>query len=242
MNKALSFVAPFAVFCILSVSGFAQKSEGDQQQSAALSRWHLGLHGGTTFTMFDANTQYAYDRRYDGKIGSVAGLSFGYDVTEWFTVRVALDMVEKNYQYHRSLAFSGIYCQYRNTYLDLPILADFSFGGNRLRGHALAGGYVGYWSGSFMCGQDIAVDDSYENITHYQYRHAYVFDNNRDNRFDGGLAAGLGISFAPISQLRLPLEGMLYYVLTSTTRQYMRIADYRYLTTGTIQLGIEYQF
>ena len=51
---------------------------------------------------------------------------------------------------HRSGYVAGFHSEWSNNYLSLPIVAQFSFGGKRLRGFVNGGGYLGYWLSSYQ--------------------------------------------------------------------------------------------
>ena len=52
----------------------------------------------------------------------------------------------------------------------------------------------------------------------------------------------MALSYSLNSRIDLSLDGLLYYDLVSHHKGYPHLQDYRYLTTGTLTLGISYKF
>ena len=117
-------------------------------------------------------------------------------------------------------------------------MASFRFGGERLYGFLNTGVYGAYWLSSHRKGTDWtgAVGTSYtidEKVDFY---------DKRDQRWDCGLVGGIGLEYLITDHWAAQAEVRYYYSTTSTTKQYMRNADYRYNSTTAIQLGISYRF
>jgi hypothetical protein len=128
--------------------------------------------------------------------------------------------------------------KYRNTYLQLPVMASFSFGGKKLRGFCNLGVYGGYWVHSYRSGKDM---NSFTN-QYFDIRGKVEFDSDRDKRWDCGLVGGVGMEYRFDRHWAAQVEVRHYYSTTSTTKQYMRNKDYRYHSTTAIQLGASYIF
>ena len=80
----------------------------------------------------------------------IIGVPVTYSYNDWFTLRADALFVQKNYKMHRSSYVAGFHSKCSNNYLSLPIVAQFSFGGKRLRGFVNGGGYLGYWLSSYQ--------------------------------------------------------------------------------------------
>ena len=100
----------------------------------------------------DMDTGYAYDLRYEARDGFTVGIPVQYDFRDWFGLRADLVFVQKGQKMHRTDTYNAIHTDTRNNYLQLPVMASFSFGGERLRGFLNAGGYVGGWLSSHRKG------------------------------------------------------------------------------------------
>ena len=66
------------------------------------------------------------------------------------------------------------------------------------------------------------------------------FNADRDNRWDAGLLAAYGLEYLMGEHWAIQLEARYYHGLTSATRPYMRVKDYRYNSTLAFQAGVYY--
>lgn len=240
MKKVLS-IATLVILFLVGLSPLCAQNEATDSLPKP-TRWTLGLQGGLDHNFYSINTQYAYDMHFSGMRGITLGFSASYEFFDWLAVRIDLNMTQKNYKMQRSNTYKDYYTNYRNTYTDVPILAVFHFGGKQLKGHFALGGYVGYWNSGNRNGVVFGIDDEIEPVFNYSFDETYEFNSTRDNRFDAGIAAAAGISYRLKDNIEFKLEYMLYYGLTSTTKNYMRIADPRYHTTNIAQFGVSYCF
>lgn len=204
---------------------------------AAQAQWRVGVSGGATYNTFSMDRQYMDDFRIDGRWGATAGVSCQYDFTDWLAVRADLNWTQKNFRKHRIL-HNQIDFKYRNDYLQLPVTAVFSFGGGTLRGFCKLGVYGGYWLASHREGTD------YNNFADYTFdlSEQLKFNPEVDQRWDFGPVGGLGVQYRISARWAVQAEACYYYSVVSTTRQYMRVSDYRYNSTAAIQLGVQYIF
>jgi len=247
MKKTLSFIAIFVVTCACCIHAYAQQPPraivlGDDDTP----RWHIGIHGGlsTTPTRVFRWGRYVYTSRNgtNGAAGAELGLDFGFDALDWLTIRLDVNWLQKNYRYDQNTSYSSLYCRYNSNYLNVPLIFDFNFG-DEVRVHIMPGGYVGYWGNTYMMGNSVVTDPTTGYITTDSFRKdLYVFDNTLDNRFDGGLVLGLGLSVDPISSLRLSLETIMYIGLSNALPYYAQYSGYRYRNVGTLRFGVAYSF
>lgn len=204
---------------------------------AAQAQWRVGTYMGATYNDFSMDKQYMSDFQIDGRWGTAMGVFGQYNINEWLGVRADLNLMQKNHRQHRS-ALKAVDYRFRNTYLQLPLMASFSFGGRELRGFCNLGVYGGYWLDEWLDGTD-----------YYYYTNSSVpvaesmsFNAERDQRWDFGFIGGVGMEYMFAHNWSVRTEVNCYYSIVSTTKQYMRVKDYRYNTTALIQLGIVYSF
>lgn len=204
---------------------------------AAQAQWRVGVTGGADYNVFSMDKQYLTDYQIDGRWGATVGVSGQYDFNSWLGVRADLNWTQKNYRKHRAILSQMDY-KYRNDYLQLPVMASFGFGGEKMRGFCNLGAYGGYWLNSHCEGTD------YNNLGIYTmaFSEKVEFDSDRDQRWDCGLLGGIGLEYRITPQWAAQAEVRYYYSTTSTTKQYMRVKDYRYNNTTAIQLGVYYFF
>lgn len=203
----------------------------------ARAQWRLGVTGGTTYNVFSMDKQYMNDYNLGGRWGVTLGVSGQYDFCKWFGVRADLNWTQKNYRLHRAV-LSQVDYRYRNDYLQLPLMASFSFGGQRLRGFCNLGVYGGYWLSSHRHGSDYNFHSEYT----YEFSEKVDFNSERDKRWDCGLAGGIGLEYRIAPHWALQAEVRYYYSTTSTVKQYTRMKDYRYNATTALQVGGYYLF
>lgn len=212
------------------------------------AQWKVGVTAGYDYNFYSVDTQYAYDLNFGNRGGFTAGIIGEYGFRDWFGLRAELVYLQKGHKMDR--LYNETRQQRRDNYLELPILARFSFGSEKIRGFLHAGGYVGYWMSSRIKGEEISltydpdkqIEGEKPNMA-FKYSHSYTFNSRRDNRFDAGVVGGIGVGYRILPQLEVEVEGRCYYSLTSTTKDYMKYNKQpRYNTTVAIQTGVKYCF
>lgn len=221
--------------------------------TAASAQWKVGLTGGSAWNWhtgprYDVNH---CDMKYEMKIGSTFGLLTQYQFNDWFGIRADLDYVSKDYvisyassnNIHDNMditCFSYTEMQTRlNRYLLLPVKADFSFGiSDRSRLYGNLGFYAGYWmSERFHHSVDICSAE-----TDY-YNGKREFDSRADRRFDAGFTAGFGICYSLCRHFEISVEGLCYYGLVSSAKNYSPyVENRRYDVTASARFGVSYKF
>ncbi len=203
----------------------------------AQAQWRVGVTGGADYNVFSMDQQYMTDYKVDGRWGVTLGVTGQYDVNDWLGVRADLNWTQKNYR-HSRVVYSDVNYKLTNNYLQLPMMASFRFGGERLRGFCNLGVYGAYWLNSNRKGSDW---NSFANKT-TEFDEKVDFYDTRDQRWDCGLVGGIGLEYLITNHWAAQAEVRYYYSTTSTTKQYMRNKDYRYNSTTAVQLGINYIF
>lgn len=198
--------------------------------------WYLGLVLGGASNAIDAALPRWDGEWYTGR-GIELELRAGYQINEWFGIRSGLQLLSKDYHSVLDVKYLDIVtpCEtdYSNYYLQLPVMADFAVGGDEVRIHFMAGGFAGYWLSQWRHGYVYKHDDPRPFVGD-----AYSFEEGFDNRFEAGLAAGIGLELRVAPAWRLHFEGNYYHGLVSTAK-----APYAtYNRTTTFGLGLTYQF
>lgn len=199
--------------------------------------WYLGLMlGGSSNRMvvdYARNTGVWYTDR-----GITTEIRAGYQFNQWFGIRSGLAVVSKNYITDLNIKYLDVIddvyrTYYRNLYLQLPVMGDFSVGGEDVRIHFMFGGYVSYWLTQERHGYIYVADDPRPFSGD-----AYSFVEGYDNRFDAGLAGGIGLNLRVSPAWQLQFEGTYYNGLVSTAK-----APYAtYNRTWTFGMGVTYHF
>ncbi len=205
------------------------------QSSSA--QWHAGVTVGADYNAFSREKHYMADYTFKGHGGFTFGITGQYDFNDWLGIRADLNLTQKNHQEYREL-FNNVDYTVKNNYLQLPVMASFSFGGDRLRGFCNLGVYGAYWLSSNWKGSVVNIfsdlvfdiDDNME------------FMSERDERWDGGFVGGIGLEYRISYDWSAQAELRHYYSLTSITKDYMQYNDPRYNSTTAFQLGVNYHF
>lgn len=205
--------------------------------TATMAQWRAGVTMGAVSNSLDIDKQFQYDWRYHNRWGMTFGAAGQYDFKEWLGVRAELNYLQRGYSQHRTGIVTGTDYKYRNNYLVMPLMASFSFGGEKLRGFVNGGIYGGYWLSGNVTGSYNDVGDDILPIDQ-----DYDFNSTRDNRWDFGYVGGVGVEYRWAEHWAAQVEARYYYSVTSTTKDYMRINDGRYNNTVSLQAGVFYIF
>lgn len=197
--------------------------------------WYVGfLLGGSSHRM------EVESARWDGVWYMGRGINLegrlGYQFNQWLGIRSGLSLLSKNYYTRLNVTYnelSDTYATtYNNLYLQLPLMADFSIGGEACRINFMFGGYAAYWLSQWRHGYVYVADDPRPYTGD-----AYSFIEGSDRRFDAGLAGGIGLSLRVAPAWVLRFEGNYYHGLVSTAKDYKT-----YNRTTTFGLGVTYHF
>ena len=208
------------------------------------SKWTIGVKGGWNWTNIDRSNMGRIDETYS-PLGNYDGsLQARYQLTDWLAVRADLGIISRSFRMDRNLHYlDPVYTKYTNDYLMLPLMADFSFGGKKLRGHAFCGGFGSYWLSAHLEGKTYWMTDYY--VYFDDFKEVREF-NSEDQRFIAGAVGGLGLSYAFFGSNEaspaISLDALYYYDLVSHHKGYAHLSDPRYLNTLSITLGISCSF
>ena len=207
--------------------------------SSAMAQWRIGATVGAANNKLGIDTQYQYDWRYDSRWGVQFGVNGQYDFNDWFGVRAELDFQQRGYTMRRTEHLvSLINYKYRDNYLTLPVMASFSFGGEKVRGFLNVGVYGGYWLNSHVKGSDVDIDYDME----VPVDASVSLDSRRDQRFDFGYVGGVGVEYRFAEHWAAQVEARYYYSVVSKKKQYQASKDYQYNNTLSLTGGISYIF
>lgn len=212
---------------------------GAQESGEQASPWAIGLRGGWTSTTISRYDGGRMDEAYSALGGFEAGIQGRYTVNPWLAIRANLSFMQRNHRMDRNLNYlDPVYTKHRNDYLVLPVMADFSFGGEVVRGHLLAGGYAGYWLNDHRKGTTYWMTDYYVYFEDFEDTREFT---DEDQRLTAGAVFGAGLSYFIDSRWELGLDALYYYDLTSHHRGYDNVADPRYLNTLSLTFNIHYK-
>jgi len=204
---------------------------------SASAQWRVGINAGADLNHYTINTQFQTDYRYKDRWGATMGVMGQYDFSDWFAVRAELDWTQKNCRMERPVLQLVDY-KYTNNYLQLPVMASFSFGGYKLRGFCNLGAYGGYWLNSSRKGREM---NSFS-WKAYDFSEKLEFNDERDRRWDFGFVGGAGMEYRFAAKWAAQVELRYYYSTVSVQKDYTGFKDYRYNSTLALQAGVWYCF
>ena len=207
-------------------------------------KWTIGAKGSWNWTNIDRSSMGRIDETYSPLGSFDFGIQAKYAFTNWLAIRADLDIMSRSFRMDRNLHYlDPVYTKYSNDYLMLPLMADFSFGGEKLRGHAFCGGFGAYWVTANIEGKTYWMTDYYVYFDDFKGKREF---NSEDQRFIAGAVGGLGLSYAflsmPEMDMAISLDALYYYDLVSHHKGYAHLSDPRYLNTLSLTLGILWSF
>jgi hypothetical protein len=216
----------------------------------AKAQWSVGLMAGYDRNVYTYEKGYAYDLRFGNRSGWELTVPVQYNFNDWLGVRADLSYVQKGHKQHRTGYATGMEYKTRDHYLQVPLMASFSFGGSKVRGWFNPGGYMGYWLSSYWEGVT-AMPTSPNGVSNsissdpdiaYHFKEKVKFMSDRDNRLDAGLTAVVGVGWKFHPNLEARMEGVCWYSLVDRASGDSHNVAPRYDTTYSIRLGITYFF
>lgn len=210
-----------------------------QQPTPSPSDWSFALRGGYTSTTISRYDAGRMDEAYSSLPGIEIGLQANYSLNSWLDLRANLSFMQRSHRMDRNLNYlDSLFTEHVNSYLMLPIMADFSFGGERLRGHLLAGGYAGFWLREQRQGKTYWMTDYYVYFEDFDEKRDFT---DEDQRLIAGLSLGAAVSYSLSQKLDIALDAVYYYDLVSHHIGYLNLADPRYLNTLSLTLSLVYK-
>ena len=213
----------------------------------ANAQWFAGVEAGANRNYYISNTSDKPFFAYQPSFGFSAGASFRYEIpklSSWFGgIQVVPTYIQKNYRIQRTGDYSPMYQQTNNSYLQLPVMAQFRFGGHisktqTLHGILNLGGYGAYWMSGHLTGRALSPFDP---NSYQSFDTKYTFDNTKDNRVELGAIAGVGLQYALRDQYVLSVEYRYTPSLTDQQKAYQEDQTPRYNDTHSLLVTLQYR-
>lgn len=229
------------IFAMLGIS--AALLCGNQLQA----QWHVGIEAGANRNYLSTNTSDKPFFEYQPSYGYSAGVAVRYEFPSlsWFGgIQAVPTFVQKNYRIQRTGYYSPMYQQTTNNFLELPVMAQFRFGGHFRKEQSLygilnLGGYGGYWLSGHVKGRALSPMD----LENYQsFDEAYTFNSTKDRRFQFGGLAGVGLQYMPNKKYVFSLEGRYTPAFTDMQKAYSENQTPRYNDTYSVLLSVQCQW
>lgn len=208
------------------------------------AKWSIGMKMGPNWTSISQSNFGRVDETYTSVNSVDAGLQFRYAFTDWLAARADLSLTSRSFRMDRNLHYlDPVFTKYTNTFITIPIMADFSFGGKKLRGHAYCGGFGAYWAFAEREGTTYWMTDYYVYFDNFKEQRKF---NSEDQRLIAGAVGGMGLSYAFYGIVSkkdvITIDVLYYHDLVSHHKGYAHLSDPRYLNTLTITLGLAFSF
>ena len=210
------------------------------------AQFYVGVEAGANRNYLVTNTADKPFFDYQPSYGYSIGLPVRYQFASlpWFGgIQAIPSLVQKNYRMQRTGYYSEMYQQNDNNYLELPLMAQFRFGGHfgkqqSLYGMLNLGGFGGYWLNGHVSGTTLSPMD----LENYQsFDESYTFNTTKDNRFEWGGLAGVGLQYMPNKKYMVSLEARYQPAFSDQQKAYSENQTPRYNDTYSILLGVQCQ-
>lgn len=210
------------------------------------AQWYVGIEGGANRNYLTSNTSDKPFFDYQPSNGFSAGMSIRYQFPSlsWFGgIQAVPSFVQKNYHIQRTGYYADMYQQTDNSYFEMPVMAQFRFGGKinktqSLFGMLNLGGYGGYWLSGNVKGRTLSPMDPY---SYQSFDESYTFSTEKDRRFDFGGIAGVGLQYMPNTKYVISIEGRYTPSFTDQQKAYSENQVPRYNDTYSLLVGIQYK-
>jgi hypothetical protein len=220
----------------------------------AYTQFSVGVEAGVANNYLVTNVSNLVSTQYNTLSGFSATVPVTYKVTDWFGLKASLGFMQKNYEYARTGFYQGVYEDFTNGYVQLPVMGQFMFGSDKIKGYANLGGFAGYWLTAHVKGRMPNIlnqpaysstssstsqpNNVFDEFTAYDYSEKYQFNTTKDKRLELGVLAGLGLSYQVTDTYRVFAEASYYDGLTDLQKKYETQQVPRYNTTYVFSLGI----
>lgn len=211
------------------------------------AQFYIGVQAG-------GNSNYLYTdisnrpfTAYKSSKGFEGAIPVKYTFNNWFSIQTAVGFVQKNYELYRSGYYEGVYEKAVNNYLQVPLMAHFSFGCPKVKGFLDVGGYTAYWMSGKRKGTQANIEDAvdlpqkfnsiFDQYRPYHYNEKYEFNSTKDRRQEWGVLAGIGVEYSPVEDYQFFITGRYAVALTDQQKNYMLNRTPRYNETISLQLG-----
>ncbi|MDR2468273.1 MAG: PorT family protein [Spirochaetaceae bacterium] len=217
---------------------------GAAEQAAGFDsayRWNYGISAGyVNNSLYQGGVSYPQTENIAGHAFFVS-IPARYRFLDWFAGQAELSYIQKGYGYVRTVPNYPRYNdQTINHFLNCAFLAHVSWprSDQGLKIYGVGGGFLGFWLAKQERGatpsSTVKLPGSAD-IYHYNYFEDF---NDRDNRFEYGLAAGFGVQYH-LARFDVYLESRYHHSFSDLQTNYY---EERFVPqkneTWTIHVGV----
>ncbi|HEY4788494.1 MAG TPA: outer membrane beta-barrel protein [Bacteroidales bacterium] len=213
----------------------------------------VGVIGGYTNNCMNTDmANLAYTRQVN-----LGGYSFGIlykkTLSKVFALQAEFQLVQKNYSFERNGSYKGIFEDFYNTYLQLPLRGQLDILRRKKISIALNAGVFGaYWVFTKVNGvapnvfnttnQVDATGEDIQNFYLTKYSEVYRFNSKKDNRFEFGLHTGVTLQYDANEKNGFFMEYIYYHSLSDTQKKYMVNQVSKVNQTSLVSVGFLMKF
>ena len=238
----------------------AQSSDPDliSFKKVVPSRFSIGIEVGTNNNYLLTNASDLNSTEYTSLKGFNVGIPILFKINDWFSLKTNPSVIAKNYSIHRTGYYTGVYRDTKNTYLQLPLISEFSFGEQKVKGYLDLGIYAAYWQssrikgampnilnqppyGTYINNSDTLSSSIFQDYNAYKYDENYQFNKIVDNRIELGVIIGGGISYQVDESSKVYVEAKYYDATTDQQKNYQQGLVPKYNETYSFSIGYLYQ-
>jgi len=214
------------------------------------SQTAIGVFGGYTANIIHGYAVNTIIAKLKAASGYTAGLNIKIRASTHINIHVTPSIITKNYSIVRKdVLLKNVYENVYNTYIQLPVTANYTYSSERLKGYIGAGFFTAYWLHKqqkgrlpdiFSTSDVIANNQLTESLTLVNFNKTYKFDNRKDNRIEFGYTATVGAEYLLNSILSICLNIQYFNTLTDQQKKYMVSQIARQNRTLCFCIGISF--
>lgn len=207
----------------------------------------IGLEGGMSNNYLVTNISNRTSTIINSGRGFTANILLRHNLYRCLSAELMPGITRKSYSINRTDSLAGVYENFNNTYLQLPIAISLVYG-RTLQVTMATGLYLGYWMTGRIKGKtpDVysvtdSVSSSGQVLESFQlksYDEKYTFNKHRDNRLETGWMLEAGIQYPITHQYWVSAKARYYQALTDQQKDLTINQVPKYNQTWTFTIGI----
>ncbi|MDP1842114.1 MAG: outer membrane beta-barrel protein [Sediminibacterium sp.] len=177
------------------------------------------------------------------------GIPISIKIKSAFSLNSGLYYIPKNYMFKRIGTYAGVFFEFKNSYLKIPIMSSFSFAYRKINIICNGGIYGAYWIFSKSSGKipnllnnidSVSPDGRIRNYVNLEsFNEKYSFKKNKDNRYEWGASIGIKLSYKVNKNEKIYCSTIYDYSFSDQQKKYMINQSARLNRTILFSIGYE---
>lgn len=191
--------------------------------------------------------------RNEDEIGYSVDSQIEYNITKIIGLEVGIGWIQKNYFFRRTDKYLGIFNDYTNNYLQIPITipvrilerkkCQVFLNNGIFVSYLISAKVVGIMPNAFNTTNQSDIDgQSIQSFNLTTYSEYYQFNPIKDNRFEFGLQTGVGLQYNINKKIAFILDYRFYQSLTDIQKKYMINQVSKVNQTSILSIGFKFKF